>query len=236
MDCQDRPAQAAGAAQSRDDILAIVSHDLRNPLNLIAMSARALEDCASEEARKAQLGIIHRAVARMSRLIGDLLDVSQIAQGTLRVQPAPLEVSALCGEAKLMFTTLLASKGQAFECPQAIDALSVLADRDRMLQVLSNLVGNAHKFTPEGGRVALRVEADGAFARFAIVDSGPGLAANELPQLFDRFWQAGRERRGGVGLGLPIAKGIVEAHGGRIWAESSPGLGTSFYFTIPQAR
>jgi signal transduction histidine kinase len=99
--------------------------------------------------------------------------------------------------------------------------------------VLSNLVGNAHKFTPEGGHIEVRIEAVDGFARFTVADTGPGLGAQDLPHVFDRFWQARRVRRGGVGLGLPITKGIVDAHGGRIWAESVAGVGTTFHFTIP---
>jgi signal transduction histidine kinase len=212
-----------------------VSHDLRNPLSTIAMSAALLEAPLAEANRNAQLGIIRRAVSKMGRLIEDLLDVTQITSGKLRISTAPLEVASLCEEAWQVFAPLLAAKNQQFECTAPPAPLVIEADRDRISQVLSNLVGNAHKFTPEGGRIALRIDALEGFARFVIADSGPGLSSQDLPHIFDRFWQARRVRRGGVGLGLPITKGIVDAHGGRIWAESSAGVGTKFFFTIPIA-
>lgn len=226
-------SEAESAVRARDDILAIVSHDLRNPLSIIAMSAALLDSPLAEAARQAQVGIIRRAVAGMDRLIGDLLDVSQITSGTLRLSPAPLQVAAICDDAREAFVPLLARKNQRFECSLPVAPVLVKADRDRIFQVLSNLVGNAHKFTPEGGLVALRVGTADGFTQFTVSDTGPGLGAQDLPHVFDRFWQARRVRRGGVGLGLPITKGIVEAHGGRIWAESSAGVGTSFSFTVP---
>jgi signal transduction histidine kinase len=196
---------------------------------------KLLEAPLPEDKRKAQVGIIRRAVAGMSRLIADLLDVTQATSGKLRVHPAPLEVAAICDDARLMFASLLEGKHQQFRC--SVDPLAgpVLADRDRIAQVLANLVGNAHKFTPEGGRIEVRADAVEAAVRFTVSDTGPGLAAEDLPHVFDRFWQARRVRRGGVGLGLPITKGIIDAHGGRIWVESSAGVGTTFYFTLPLA-
>ena len=226
-------AEAESAVQSRDDILAIVSHDLRNPLNIIAMSANLLEAPIGEAKRVAQLGIIRRAVTRMNRLIGDLLDVSQITSGTLRINTEPVDVAVICEDASNVFLPLLATKEQAFECTPPAQQVFVRADRDRISQVLSNLIGNAHKFTPEGGQVELRVEALDGFVRFAVADTGPGLSAQDLPHIFDRFWQSRRVRRGGVGLGLPITKGIVNAHGGDIWAASTAGVGTTFFFTLP---
>jgi PAS domain S-box-containing protein len=226
-------AEAESAVQSRDDILAMVSHDLRNPLNIIAMSANLLEAPIPEAKRAIQLGIIRRAVTRMNRLIEDLLDVTQITSGTLRVSTEPVDVAAIVEEARHMFVPLLAAKDQAFECRSPAGPVFVRADRDRISQVLSNLVGNAHKFTPEGGHVELRAEPLEGFVRFSVADTGPGLSVRDLPHIFDRFWQARRVRRGGVGLGLPITKGIVNAHGGHIWAESTAGVGTTFFFTIP---
>lgn len=226
-------AEAESAVHSRDDILAIVSHDLRNPLNIIAMSANLLETPIAEARRQGQLGIIRRAVTRMNRLIGDLLDVTQITSGTLRLNAESIDIAGIVEEARYMFVPLLATKDQVFECSLPGRPAFVRADRDRIAQVLSNLVGNAHKFTPEGGRIELRVEVLEGVVRFAIADTGPGLSIQDLPHIFDRFWQARRVRRGGVGLGLPITKGIVNAHGGDIWAESTAGVGTTFFFTIP---
>ena len=228
-------AEAEAAVRARDDILAIVSHDLRNPLNIIAMGVNVMESSVPEQAKAAQLGVIRRAVAGMNHLIQDLLDVSQISSGKLSIDPAPVDAGSICEDARGMFENLVAAKNQRLHCATPREGIEVLADRHRIAQVLSNLIGNAHKFTPEGGQIEIKVEATEGFARFTVGDTGPGLSSQDLPHIFDRFWQARRVRRGGVGLGLPITKGIVDAHGGRIWAESSPGVGTTFYFTLPLA-
>jgi PAS domain S-box-containing protein len=228
-------AEAEAAVQSRDDILAIVSHDLRNPLSVIGMSTRLLETALPDDKRLAQLGIIRRAVAGMSRLISDLMDVSRSTRGRLRVDIAPIDAAVICQDAIGQFTHLLAAKNQELRCTCKAAGTMVLADRERVAQVLANLIGNAHKFSPEGGRIELAVAALPDGVRFTVSDTGPGLAAEDQPFVFERFWQARRVRRGGVGLGLPITKGIVDAHKGRIWVESSPGVGTTFHFTLPLA-
>jgi PAS domain S-box-containing protein len=228
-------AMAESAVRARDDILAIVSHDLRNPLSIVAMSADLLGAAIPEEKKAAQLGIMRRAIAGMNGLIEDLLDVSQIASERFAVARRPVNVGSFVEEAHSMFEPLLAKKSQGFECAVPPQPLVVLADQRRVNQVLSNLVGNAHKFTPEGGRITLEIVPAGDCARFSVSDTGPGIGRHDLPHIFDRFWQARRVRRGGVGLGLAICKGIVDAHGGRIWAESSAGVGTTFFFTIPVA-
>jgi PAS domain S-box-containing protein len=225
--------EAEAAVRARDDILAIVSHDLRNPLNIIGMGVTLLESPAADEARAAQLRLIRRAIAGMNALIDDLMDISRIASGCLTVNPELVDASSLCEDARAMLSPLLNQKAQHFECEVARRPLGVLADPRRIFQVLSNLVGNANKFTPEGGRITLRVETRDGWARFAVADTGPGISRHDLPFIFDRFWQARRVRRGGVGLGLAISKGIIDAHGGSIWAESSAGYGTTFYFTLP---
>ena len=228
-------AMAESAVRARDDILAIVSHDLRNPLNIVAMSADLLGAAIPEEKKVAQLGIMRRAVAGMNALIEDLLDVSQIASERFAVTPGPVDVASFVEDARSMFEPLLAKKSQGFECGAAAQPIVALADRRRVNQVLSNLVGNANKFTPEGGRIRMDVALVEGWARFAISDTGPGIGRHDLPHIFDRFWQARQVRRGGVGLGLAICKGIVDAHGGTIWAESSAGVGTTFFFTLPIA-
>lgn len=227
-------AEAEVAVRSRDDILAIVSHDLRNPLSVIGMVASLLESPLPEEKRAAQIGIIRRAVAGMNRLIADLMDVTQVTRGALSVVTAPLDAATICDDASSHFTSLLAGKSQELRCSCTAAGTTVLADRERVAQVLANLIGNAHKFTPEGGRIELSAVASHDSVCFTVRDTGPGLAAADLPYVFERFWQARRVRRGGVGLGLPITKGIVDAHGGRIWVESSAGVGTTFHFTLPR--
>ena len=225
--------EAEAAVRSRDDILAIVSHDLRNPLNTISMSLSLLEMGHGHDRSRAQAGIIRRALGHMNRLIQDLLDVNQIAAGRLEVRAEPLEVATVMEDARAALAQMAMRKSQRLEVHGA--AAAVLADRDRVGQVLANLVGNAIKFTPEGGRIVVSAEAQEREVRFCVADTGPGIEAQDLPHIFDRFWQVRRVRRGGVGLGLAIGKGIVEAHGGRIWARSRPGVGSEFFFTLPRA-
>ena len=231
-------AEAEAAVRARDDVLAIVTHDLRNPLNTIAMCSALLASGLPAEKMAEQLAIIGRAIAGMNGLIDDLLDLSHITSGRFNVRPEPVDAQALCDDASLMLGPALAKKAQRFELHMPSEPITVLADRRRVFQVLANLVGNANKFTPEGGCVMLRVERVErvyGWARFSVEDTGPGISQQDLPHIFDRFWQARRVRRGGVGLGLAISKGIVEAHGGTIHAESRAGVGATFSFMLPVA-
>lgn len=226
--------EAEAASRSREDILAIVSHDLRSPLNTIAMSLAVIEKGAADARHAPALGIVRRAIASMDRLIQDLLEVNLISAGRLPVEPRLVEVAVLLEDARQAVAALAAAKSQRFEVARA-DCGRVLADRDRIGQLIANLAGNAVKYTPEGGAILLDAEPADGEVRFRVSDTGPGIDAQDLPHIFDPFWQARRVRRGGVGLGLPIAKGIVDAHGGRIWVRSAPGLGSQFFFTLPRA-
>jgi signal transduction histidine kinase len=224
---------ARRAIDAREEVLKIVSHDLRNPLNTISMSAGLmLEVTVAEEQRVQQLSMIKRAGERMNRLIQDLLDVAKLEAGRLGIEPKPMDVSQVVTEAVDMLRPLAFEKGIRLDVVVADGLPVIAADAGRALQVLSNLVGNAIKFTPADGRVTIRVEAAAGSVRFCVADTGSGIPPEQLPQIFGRFWQADRSDRRGIGLGLAIAKGIVEAHGGRIWVESRVGEGTSFYFTL----
>ncbi|MGH7504679.1 MAG: ATP-binding response regulator [Longimicrobiales bacterium] len=226
--------QAEAATRARDDVLATVSHDLKNPLGTIFTSATLLlEVPLDEEQRAKQLGIIRRTAERMNRLIQDLLDVSRMEAGRFSVEALPDRVGTLIDEALEMLEPLAAGRGVTLVDGANDRDRRVLADHDRILQVLSNLVGNAVKFTPAGGSVMIGVEADGDAMRFSVRDQGPGIPAEHLDRIFDRFWQADRKGGEGAGLGLAIARGIVEAHRGRIWAESETGAGATFFFTLP---
>lgn len=228
---------AEAAVRARDDILAIVSHDLRNPLGTIAMSIGLLERDIGPERRRAQAEVARRSIARMERLIQDLLDVNQMESGRLAVAPVPSDAAALAQEALPSMQLHAAERDLTLAVRLPAEPLRVLADPPRIAQVLANLVGNAMKFTPAGGRIDVELVRDGAEARFCVLDTGPGIDEADQPHLFDRFWQArDRPRRGGVGLGLPIAKGIVEAHRGRIWATRRPEGGSRFCFTLPLAE
>ena len=235
-------ARLYGAAQfairARDDVLAVVSHDLRNPLSAIAMCTTTLLEQPPADAamRREMLAMIRQSVDWMHRIIQDLLDIASIEAGKLSVHRSRTTVAEVLGLARPSFDAV--TKEHVFEVAVAPNVPDVDADADRVAQVLTNLVGNAAKFTPARGLISVRVERDDDGAvRFTVRDAGGGIAEADLPHIFDRFWHT-RNAAGkrGAGLGLAIAKGIVEAHGGRIWAESILDGGSTFAFTIPAAR
>lgn len=225
------------AVRAREEVLAIVSHDLRNPLNAVMLAASLMKTSTGlpEEDRE-QLDTIELSAQRMRRLIEDLLDVTRLEGGKqLPIEPAPIDVEPLFHEVYELFKTQAAASEITFQY-HAADVPPIHADHHRFLQVLSNLVGNSIKFTPPGGVISFRADKQDTDVLFAVADSGPGIPKENLKDIFNPYWQAKRTARLGAGLGLPIAKGIVEAHGGRIWAESEQGKGTRFYFTMPVSR
>jgi signal transduction histidine kinase len=231
--------QAEQATQARENLLAVVSHDLRNQLNAILMSVALLlrKRPASTDDRRAyrNTAIIQRAALDMDRLIGDLLDVAAIESGEMSLTTAVESTEELVLSALEQLGEQAAARSLGLSYEIIGGPLRVPCDRQRIQQVFANLIGNALKFTPPGGAIRVRVEAQGALARFAVSDTGPGISRDELPYVFDRFWQGGRTTRSGAGLGLSIVKGIVEAHGGDTWLESEMGVGTTVYFTLPLA-
>jgi signal transduction histidine kinase len=169
----------------------------------------------------------------MNRLIQDLLDVKRIEAGGIAVERRPVPAASLLAEAAEMLRPLAAASSIELAVASCEDLPNVAADPHRIQQVLSNLIGNAIKFTPRGGRIVLRADCTSSGVRMAVSDTGPGIPAEQLPHIFGQFWQGSRTDRRGIGLGLAIAKGIVEAHEGRIWVESSVGRGSTFYFSLP---
>jgi signal transduction histidine kinase len=230
--------EARDAVLAREDLLAIVSHDLRNPLGVVLASSALLLKSSlppeKDERARRQVEAIQRAGHRMNRLIRDLLDFASIQGGRLSVNLRPHDAAAVVTAVLEALEPLAAAK-QLRLVNEASAELLVSCDHDRVVQLFSNVVGNAIKFTPEGGTITLRTARDGSDVRFAVVDTGPGIPAAEMPHLFDRYYQAQRRNREGIGLGLSIARGIVEAHGGRIWVESEEGKGSTFFFTLPGA-
>jgi signal transduction histidine kinase/CHASE3 domain sensor protein len=225
------------AVQAREEVLAIVSHDLRNPLNAVMLAASLLQtsDKVAPDDRE-QLEIIDISAKRMQRLIADLLDVTRLEGGKqLPIEPAPLDVQSLFEETYELFKSQAATGSITLQCQAPKNVPPVYADRHRVLQVLSNLIGNAMKFTPSGGMITCRAEPDDGKVLISVADTGPGIPSENLGDIFNPYWQAKRTARLGAGLGLPIAKGIVESHGGRIWVESETGKGTKFLFTLPVA-
>jgi len=229
---------AQRAIRARDEVLAVVSHDLRNPLSTISLSASLLLDDGTE--RRADLsrflGVIKRSADQANTMIKDLLDVSSIEAGHFSVNRSREDIAELMGQAHELLGPLAEKKSIRLEWEMPDEQLVVSADANQIHRVFSNLVGNAIKFTPEGGAVKVRAEAIDGELRFSVADNGPGIAADELPHVFDRFWQGRKGDRRGAGLGLSIVRGIVEAHGGRIWVESRLGSGTTFHFTVPLQR
>ncbi len=227
--------EAQQATRARDDVLAVVAHDLRNPLNTVSMAvALMLESTPPERVQdRRQVEIVRRAADRMNRMIQDLLDVKRMESGRLTIDARPEPASALINDTIDMLRPLAA--GNTIRLETSIDESlpPVLADTARIQQVLSNLVGNAVKFTPRNGRITVCAERIDGEVRFGVIDTGPGIPPEQVPHIFGRFWQAKTSDRRGIGLGLAIAKGIVEAHNGRIWVESHVGLGSTFYFTLP---
>ncbi|MGI9076047.1 MAG: ATP-binding protein [Gemmatimonadaceae bacterium] len=223
--------------RSREEVLGIVSHDLRNPLAAVKMLTRSVlpPSDASSRDNLSSAALILQAAEQMEALIRDMLDVSSLDSGNLRVAPEVLDPSALISESLKTLLPLLAEKQIEIVTHLPSDLPSVSADRERVQQTLSNLIGNAVKFTPPGGRVAVTAVESNEFVTISVADSGSGIAKEHLPRVFERYWQSARTQRHGAGLGLAIAKGIVEAHGGRIWIESDPGIGTTVFFTLPVA-
>jgi signal transduction histidine kinase len=227
----------AREVKTRDDLLAIVSHDLRSPLGVISMKATLIERMLPNEpgwmtVRKNVSGI-QSATTRMEALIDDLLDLSSIESGQLKVQPEPQDLGSLLAGAVDDLQALAAVKTLRLDVKTPIEPVRVRCDPRRIRQVLSNLIGNAIKHTANDGSIVVYAERDAERATVLVRDSGRGIDARDLPRIFERYYQAPTSHRAGVGLGLYIAKAIVEAHGGRIWAESTPGAGSRFYFTLP---
>ena len=221
------------ASRARDEMVTVVSHDLRNPLNVITMSLALV--------RREQLGPnlqrvvdrVERSANQMLRLINDLLDVARIENGTLAVELKAQPIETVLSAAVDLMRPLATDRSITLATQVSSNVPLVLCDRDRIVQVLSNLVGNAIKFTPSGGHIEVVVEAVADGVRVAVRDTGTGIAREQLEHVFDRFWQAKRVDRQGAGLGLAIAKAIVEAHNGTIGVESELGRGTCFHFVIP---
>jgi signal transduction histidine kinase len=238
LSLQQRVEEAEQAARTRDEVLALVAHDLRNPLNVVLTSGTFLLEVVKglEPRAVEQLQLIRRAVGQMNRLTQDLLEVAGMEAGNISIEPRQEPVDGLLRSACSTMQHVASTGRIELSCEDATAVPAVNADRDRIDQVLGNLIANAVRFTPPGGRVAVKAEADGDQVRFSVADTGAGIDASDLPHVFDRFWQAKRSRDGGAGLGLAIARGIITAHGGEMWVESEHGKGSTFFFTLPTQR
>lgn len=217
------------ALAARDELLGVLAHDLRNPLGAIMMHARRIRGTDAASAGTGA-GSIERIAGDMESLISGMLDATMIEAGRFPVLPAPCKAARLVDQSLEMLAELAASRGVRLRRGVFDGDVTLAADQGRVLQLLSNIVGNAIKFTPPDGEVTLSMLRRGDKVLFAVADDGPGIAPEHLPHVFDRFWRKDESR--GTGLGLFICKQIVETHGGEIWVESTPGDGSTFYFTL----
>lgn len=232
--------RAQQATRDREQILAIVSHDLKNPLNNILLTTQMMRARKDPEkllrALPKAMETVHSAATRMKRLVDDLLDFASIEAGRLAVKPIEQELGPIIQETLTSFEAVAHERGLHLSADVDVAVSQVRCDRDRLLQVLSNILGNATRVVPEGGHVSLRVRPGDGEVIFSVQDDGPGMSEDDLRQLFKRFWRGEKPLYKGTGLGLSIARGIVNAHGGRIWAQSELGKGATFLFTLPTAE
>ena len=231
---------ALAAAREREQILALVAHELKNPLGVILLSTTRAKMGAPLGGRRCtcadrELDVIYRAASRMRKLVGDLLDLSSIDAGRLSVKPAACPIDGLVHNAIRDVTASALAAGIAIIEDLSAELPPAFVDGDRIAQVLVNLLTNAIKFTPRGGRVRVRATHVDSDVVVAVEDCGRGIPPSDLEHVFDRFWQASDTAKLGTGLGLGICKSIVALSGGRIWAQSTVGVGTTFYFSVPAA-
>lgn len=229
-------ATAQRAVQDRDDLMSIVTHDLRSPLNAIRIAADELIDPDLDpEERKLMVAAVQRSLRRADRLIEDLLDVSRIEAGRITLAIGKVSPRDLLEHVRTDYELLARDAGLELNVEVGPDVGAVQADRERIAQVLGNLISNALHYARNTGILTLSAHADKNSVVFAVTDYGPGIPTEQLPFVFDRFFQARKQQRAGAGLGLAIAKGIVEAHGGTICATSTVGRGSRFAFSLPRS-
>ena len=224
------------ASRARDELLAVVSHDLRAPLAAVQLAAGVLARRVGVEGSPDLMRVVDtvkRATARAARLVDDLVDSARLERGRLALQRSQYPAAALAREALAVAEPLAREHGVSLTLEAAPDSGAVDCDRHRVLQVLANLIGNALKVMPGGGAIRLGVRRERGEVVFEVADTGPGIAADDLPHVFDRYWRSAGASYEGSGLGLAIARGIVEAHGGEIRVRSAPGEGATFTFTLP---
>ena len=229
--------EAERLAQARAEMLAIVAHDLRNPLNVIASAVQfLLDESPSPDQQIHMLRLTQRAATQMKRLTGDLLEATRLQGGHLTLDITDVDVCEIVRDVEETFRHAATDRRIDLTVHPPGRPCFVRADAGRVQQAIGNLIANALKFTEPGGRVDTSIENADTEIVFRVADNGPGIHPQDQAHLFDRFWQARNGDRRGVGLGLAIAKGIIDAHGGRIWVESAVGEGTTFSFALRRSR
>jgi signal transduction histidine kinase len=236
---QEARATAERAVRARDEMLRVVSHDLGNSLSAIRVITtvllRTLPGEGTDPGVRQKIESVHHLAEQMQRLQQDLLDVTMIEAAKLSVSRGRLDARALVESTAERYAPMAAERWLSLGARGGGALPTILADEGRLLQVLANLVSNALKFTPPGGRITLAAEPSEEGVCFSVGDTGTGIAPEHLPHVFDRFWTTKAHNPDGAGLGLAICRGIVQAHGGRIWVESEAGAGATFRFTVPAA-
>jgi signal transduction histidine kinase len=229
--------QAEAAIRVRDDLLAIVSHDLGNPLHAIDLGASLLlQQYGAEPRARKHIDAIRRSTDRMARLLSDLLDMASINAGKLAVRPVQVDARRLATEVLDLHEPLAQERGITILRDTEPDGVTLHVDRDRIAQAFGNLLGNAIKFCAPGDVILVRGERVSDGIRFTFADTGPGIARSDLPHIFEPYWSGRSGKKQGTGLGLFITRAIIEAHGGRIEVGSEPGNGASFAITLPIAN
>jgi two-component system, chemotaxis family, sensor kinase Cph1 len=234
VDIERRLASEARAVRARDDLIAVVSHDLKAPLSAILMLTEMMSEASAGDDLRPSAARIRRSASHMKAMVDDLLDLAKLEAQSFALQLQPMDSRQMVEDA-LHTASPLAEAKQIRMTAELIDSPSLKADSERIFRVLSNLLGNAIKFSPVGATISVRAECNGGELLITVIDHGPGIAADALPHVFDRYWKVQKASKVGSGLGLYIAKGIVEAHGGRIWAACSDGS-TRLTFALPLTR
>ena len=227
------------AVRIREEMVAIVAHDLKNPLSAVDLSASILMRIAQGEDAKAfrqQAMRIKQANGRALKLTRDILDFAKIESGRFSIEPKSEIAKNIAAEAVELLRPLAVERGVELRLKADDESLTVYCDYERALQIFSNLIGNAIKFTQPKGWVLVETKALGDFVEFVVEDNGPGIQTEDVPNLFTRFWQANRTGTKGIGFGLYIAKRLVETHGGEIWVSTAPGQGSRFSFCLPRSE
>jgi signal transduction histidine kinase len=226
------------AVKSRDDVLAVVSHDLKNPLAIVILSfellkKKIIKDKIEDERINKSVDSIGRAAQVMKDLIQNLLDQVKIEAGALELNLQKENISEVIKESELLFDSIANERSITIVNQLPHGPLDAYCDKKRLMQILSNLIGNAIKFLNPGGKISVKATKNEQNVVITITDNGPGIPSEELPHLFDRYWQAKKTANKGTGLGLSIVKGLVEAHGGKVWVSSQLSVGSTFSFTLP---
>ncbi len=232
---RERIERLEDAVRARDSVLSVVAHDLRNPLGVISIAANTLLQRLPGPSARRPVERIIRSAQRADRMVRDLLAISAIETGQLSVDTKPVDTAALIFAAVESQQNMAAEASIIIGTDLSPELPPICADEERLLEVLENLMGNALKFTSERGTITVGAGRRDDKVVIWVKDSGSGIAPEQMPHIFDRFWQARKKERRGLGLGLSISKAIVEAHHGEIWAESTLGAGTTVHFTVPTA-